>query len=118
VILSFLVLILSIQSKLGLKTNIVYDRVLELWNGPSDDEYRKKNLKRKIRNDVVNHNQHVSSQADVLDIPTPKQPPPNPEPSTARGTVKPQDNEHGGLIGESKSTHESSSFFRQSSMMR
>jgi hypothetical protein len=54
VILSFLVIILSIQSKLGLKTNIIYERVLELWKGSSGDEYRKKNLKRKVRvNDVV-----------------------------------------------------------------
>jgi hypothetical protein len=99
VILSFLVLILSIQSKLGLKTNIVYERVLELWNGTSDDENRKRNLKRKVRvNEVVRHNQHIPSQADNLDISTQNTLPPHPESSTAQGTVKiPQGNEPSGF---------------------
>lgn len=91
VILSFLVLILSIQSKLGLKTNIIYERVLELWNGPNDDEHHKKRLKRKARvNDVIiNQNQHSSSQADDLDESPNKNLLLHPESSTARGTVKP-----------------------------
>ena len=89
VILSFLVIILSIQSKLGLKTNIIYERVLELWNGPSEEENRKKYLKRKVRvNDVVKHNQHVSSQADDLEDLSQKRLPPHPESSTAQGPVK------------------------------
>jgi hypothetical protein len=91
VILSFLVLILSIQSKLGLKTNIIYERVLELWNGPNDDEHHKKKLRRKARvNDVIiNQNQHIPSQADDLDEPPHKNLLLHPESSTARGTVKP-----------------------------
>lgn len=35
VILGFLVLVLSIQTKLGIKVNILADRVFELWNGSS-----------------------------------------------------------------------------------
>ena len=35
VILAFLVIVLSIQTKLGLKVNILIDRGMELWNGPS-----------------------------------------------------------------------------------
>ena len=34
VILAFLVLVLSIQTKIGIKVNIIYDRLYELWNGP------------------------------------------------------------------------------------
>jgi len=36
VVLAFLLLILSIQTKLGIKVNILTDRVMELWNGTSD----------------------------------------------------------------------------------
>jgi hypothetical protein len=99
VILSFLVIILSIQSKLGLKTNIIYERVLELWNGESDEEYRKKSLKRKIRvNDVVKHNQHIASQADDLGESSQQKLPPHPESSTARVNVKaPIDDEYAGF---------------------
>lgn len=99
VILSFLVIILSIQSKLGLKTNIIYERVLELWNGESDEEYRKKALKRKTRvNDVVKHNQHIPSQADDLCETTHQNLPPHPEPSTARVNVKTSlDDEYAGF---------------------
>ena len=35
VVLAFLVIVLSIQTKLGIKVNILTDRALELWNGPS-----------------------------------------------------------------------------------
>lgn len=41
VILAFLILILSIQTKLGLKVNILVERLSELWNGPKQ-EYKKK----------------------------------------------------------------------------
>ena len=34
VILAFLVIVLSIQTKLGLKVNILVERLDELWNGP------------------------------------------------------------------------------------
>ena len=36
VVLAFLLLILSIQTKLGIKVNILTDRVMDLWNGNSD----------------------------------------------------------------------------------
>ena len=65
-ILAFLVITLSIQSKLGIKVNILYDRVLELWNGNSADQYVKKGTK--VKNNVrVMDAQHVPSQADQLD---------------------------------------------------
>jgi hypothetical protein len=92
VILGFLVIILSIQSKLGLKTNIIYERVLELWNGTNEDDYKKKSIKRKVRvNDTVSQNQHIPSQADNMDESPQHNLPPHPESSTARGNVNHQD---------------------------
>jgi hypothetical protein len=43
VILAFLVLILSIQTKVGMKVNIMYDRVLELYNGPQEPMEQQEN---------------------------------------------------------------------------
>jgi len=42
VVLAFLVIVLSIQTKLGIKVNILTDRALELWNGPSQQAPVKK----------------------------------------------------------------------------
>jgi hypothetical protein len=64
VILAFLIIVLSIQTKLGLKVNILVDRLLELWNGPSSDD-RKVN-KRNVRTSSP-ISQHSHSQADYLD---------------------------------------------------
>ena len=64
VILAFLIIVLSIQTKLGLKVNILFDRVVELWNGPSTDE-TKQNVKQNVR--VSQHTMHRPSQADNLD---------------------------------------------------
>ena len=61
IILGFLVLVLSIQSKLGLKSNIIYERLLDLWEGTSSDEDKKKQVKKGVR---VNHQ---PSQSDHLD---------------------------------------------------
>lgn len=36
IILAFLVLVLSIQTKIGIKTNILVDRIVELWDGPTN----------------------------------------------------------------------------------
>lgn len=64
IILAFLIITLSIQTKLGIKVNILYDRVLELWEGPSENVSKsvKKNLK--YSKPV---SQHAPSQADMLD---------------------------------------------------
>ncbi len=65
-ILSFLVVILSIQTKLGIKVNILYDRALELWNGESMDnkDQTKQNNGIRTRKPVTTHN---PSQSDFLD---------------------------------------------------
>jgi hypothetical protein len=65
VILAFLIIVLSIQTKLGLKVNILVDRVSELWNGTSATD-KKANVKKGLRvNNSVS--QHSASQADYLD---------------------------------------------------
>jgi TRAP-type C4-dicarboxylate transport system permease small subunit len=66
VILAFLVLVLSIQTKMGIKVNIIVDRLAELWNGTTDN--RSNGDKRGMR--VVSQGQgqgHNASQADFLD---------------------------------------------------
>jgi hypothetical protein len=64
VILAFLIIVLSIQTKLGIKVNILFDRVLELWNGP---EHNKEGMKDKgVRKRDATSN-HAPSQADFLD---------------------------------------------------
>jgi len=70
VILAFLVIVLSIQSKLGLKANILVDRVSELWNGSSSNyDDKKRNVKNGVRvSQPVSG--HAPSQADYLDGPT------------------------------------------------
>jgi len=91
VILAFLVIILSIQTKLGIKTNIIYDRVLELWNGTESNNHRKQTVKKNVRlNESMVQSQHISSQADNLDEdPYFQQGPPHPE-STNSGRGKEQ----------------------------
>lgn len=67
VILAFLVIVLSIQSKLGLKVNILVDRLGELWNGSSSGN-AKVNAKNNVRvTSPTNSSMHIPSQADYLD---------------------------------------------------
>ena len=63
VILAFLIIVLSIQTKLGLKVNILFDRLVELWNGPTYENMEGKEkvvTKRPV-------SKHTPSQADYLD---------------------------------------------------
>jgi len=62
VILAFLILVLSIQTKLGLKVNILYDRLGELWNGSNPAGGNRNNMR--ISQTMGGH---VPSQADYLD---------------------------------------------------
>jgi hypothetical protein len=63
VILAFLIIVLSIQTKLGIKVNIVFDRLAELWNGPPSKEGME-GKRVKVRNPTSGH---APSQADFLD---------------------------------------------------
>ena len=65
IILAFLIIVLSIQTKLGLKVNIIYDRILDLWNGTNSAD-KKDSVKQGVRvSQPVS--KHVPSQADYLD---------------------------------------------------
>jgi len=66
VILAFLVLVLSIQTKLGIKVNIIVDRLGELWNGSSYNKNDKQNVRNNVRVSAPSQ-QHSPSQADFLD---------------------------------------------------
>ena len=59
VILAFLMIVLSIQTKLGIKVNILVDRVMEMINGPDEEEEVQQQKGKKSR--------HAPSQADNLD---------------------------------------------------
>lgn len=66
VILAFLILVLSIQTKLGIKVNILVDRLNDLWNGTTSSDNSKyvKKQNVKITSPLTGH---VPSQADYLD---------------------------------------------------
>jgi len=66
VILAFLILILSIQTKMGIKVNILVDRVVDLWEGNSENTYSKPAKKVRVRQGYANH---APSQSDYLDNP-------------------------------------------------
>jgi hypothetical protein len=67
VVLAFLVLVLSIQTKLGLKVNILFDRLVELWEGPSSESKRSTAAKKNVRFSQPLSSSHSISQADYLD---------------------------------------------------
>jgi len=62
-VLAFLIIVLSIQTKLGIKVNILVDRVSELWNGTSSDD---SNVRKNVRVSAPMSG-HMPSQADFLD---------------------------------------------------
>lgn len=64
IILAFLVIVLSIQSKVGTKANILVDRLSDLWNGYSEEEVEETKKKVRVRQPVQRHS---PSQADNLD---------------------------------------------------
>lgn len=68
VILAFLMIVLSLQTKLGIKVNILYDRLIDLWNGSSSNE-KKSNVKSRVRvsESMISSPAHNESQADYLD---------------------------------------------------
>ena len=61
VILAFLILILSIQTKIGIKVNILVDRVMETWSGTK--EYTETGKKEKKNN---HHQEVYEQQNDVI----------------------------------------------------
>jgi|UniRef100_A0A6C0IPN1 hypothetical protein len=68
VILAFLVIVLSLQTKIGLKVNMLAEKVMELYNGKPVEE-NMDNMKAKNRGAT----KHNASQADHLDDPNMQQ---------------------------------------------
>lgn len=66
-ILTFMMIVFSIQSKIGLKANILFDRLDEMWNGPSEN-FDNNNNNNNGKNENM-RNKHNSSQADTFDNP-------------------------------------------------
>ena len=66
VVLAFLILVLSIQTKMGIKVNILVDRIMELWNGPTASIGQKAKGQLRVR-ETMSSREHMSSQADHLD---------------------------------------------------
>lgn len=64
VILAFLMVVLSIQTKLGLKVNILVDRIYDLWDGPSHETPKQKSSGGGYSSSMISH---APSQADYLD---------------------------------------------------
>lgn len=60
VILAFMILILSIQTKIGIKVNILVDRFMEMWNGPSRENMESQSQNKKS----APVSTHTSSRAD------------------------------------------------------
>lgn len=66
VILAFLIIVLSIQTKLGIKVNILVDRIVELWNGTSSSSNENPKKKNNVRvSQPVSR--HVPSQGEYLE---------------------------------------------------
>ena len=67
VILAFLVIVLSIQTKLGIKVNILVDRVHELWSGPSMPVESKSNVRiAQQSNHIPSQGYHLGTSQDVF----------------------------------------------------
>lgn len=67
VLLAFLIIVLSLQTKVGIKVNILWDRMSELWNGPSSSSAKNKARKSVRIGGVSDIPTHSPSQADRID---------------------------------------------------
>jgi len=63
-ILTFLVIVLSIQTKIGIKINILFERLVDLWNGTDSSNLGSES---QTCSDGRRVRKHVSSKADTLD---------------------------------------------------
>jgi hypothetical protein len=67
VILAFLVVVLSLQTKLGIKVNILVERIQELWSGSGPREIESKANVRRQSNHIPSQGDHLgSSQSDIF----------------------------------------------------
>lgn len=66
IILAFMIIILSLQTKIGIKTSILYERIIDLWEG-NNGSNTKQQIKKGVRVSDGNIGYHSPSQADNLD---------------------------------------------------
>jgi len=66
IILAFLVIVLSLQTKLGEKVSILTDRVIELWEGPQDTKKKKKGQGNVKVSQPISQQQPQSAMAQSL----------------------------------------------------
>ena len=66
-IIPTLVLIMTMQTKLGAKINILYDRTLELWNGKTQTRGGNNQGNIRVSQPIVMPGSHQASRADTLD---------------------------------------------------
>ena len=67
-LLPFVILLFAMQTKIGAKTNILYERAIELVRGDSDDNIRVNTGKNGVRVSQPLAGQHNPSQSDMLDM--------------------------------------------------
>ena len=65
-ILPILIILITMQTKLGAKINILINRVIDMWNGNQQTEELKNNENVKVNQPITNP-QHNNSRADTLD---------------------------------------------------
>ena len=65
--LPFMVLLLTMQTKIGAKVNILFDRLMDLWHGRSEDAVQVKDGKNNVKVSQPLAGRHAPSQADSLD---------------------------------------------------
>ena len=68
ILLPFVILLFAMQTKIGAKVNILYERLMELVHGKSDDASRVNVGKNGVRVSQPLAGQHNPSQADMLDM--------------------------------------------------
>jgi len=66
-IIPTLVLIMTMQTKLGSKINILYDRVVEMWNGKTQSKGGNNQGNIRVSQPIVMPGSHQVSRADSLD---------------------------------------------------
>lgn len=88
VILAFLIIVLSIQTKLGLKVNILVDRLDDLWNGQRHPIANVRVSAPQVNVSMHNPSMHSPSQADFLDNSSTQQGVFPPAPSSSNNAPK------------------------------
>jgi hypothetical protein len=66
IILAILMIVMSLQTKLGEKVTILVDRILELWNGKTDDKKKGKNVNVKVSQPISGQQMNNAAMSQSL----------------------------------------------------